>query len=90
MFKIEITKNYTKINGTMEERLAGLACLVDTLKENGIPEILIRKSVDIGLEEDKETEKTNSIEVKKINLNNMSRKQAKELLEEEILNKMFN
>lgn len=66
MFKIEITKNHIKINGTTEEILAGLAFLVYALKENGIPKILIRKAVDVGLEDDEKKEKIDNIEGMKI------------------------
>lgn len=54
MFKVEITKRATIMQGTDEEMIVGLACYVDALKENGVSEKLIRKAVESGLKDDQE------------------------------------
>lgn len=47
-------KNRTVFVGTGQELLTLLTIIVDKLKENGIPEEMIKKSFDLGTSKDKE------------------------------------
>lgn len=49
MFKAVITEETTELQGTTSEILTGLACYIDALKKNKIPEFLIKKAIEIGL-----------------------------------------
>ncbi len=71
MFKAEITEEYTEIKGTCSEKLAGLACYIEALRENGIEDILIRKAVEIGFE-DKKNERKEEVITKEIKLDDIS------------------
>lgn len=98
-FKAVITEEYTKFQGTTQEILTGLVWYANALKHKGIPDDTIKKIVEIGLMEDEELdEKDNEettldndkaqIQVQKIDLNNMTKEEAKELLAKEIF-KLF-
>jgi hypothetical protein len=50
--RVEITKKHTKMEGTTHDLLIGLACYIDALKANGIPEPLIKHYIDFAFEED--------------------------------------
>ena len=98
-FKAVITEEYTEFQGTTQKILTGLAWYANALKHKGIPDDIIKKIVEIGLMEDEELdEKDNEetildndkaqIQVQKIDLNNMTKEEAKELLAKEIF-KLF-
>jgi len=48
--KVEITKKYTKMEGSTNDLLIGLSCYIDALRANGIPEFLVRGAIEFGLE----------------------------------------
>lgn len=93
-FKIEITKNYIEVNGTTSEILAGLAMLISRLKENNIPEKLIRKTVDLGLNI-KQKAKVETVldsgkcKIQKFDLNGLSKEEAKEFITKELFKTIF-
>lgn len=90
MFKVVITEERTEMQGTLSERLAGLCCYIEALNKTGVPEKLIRSSINVALEDEKENGKVETIldddkvKIQKINLSNMSKEEARE-----ILNKLF-
>lgn len=94
-FKAEITENYTKIEGKTDEVLAGLAMYVRALRKNNIPETLIKGTMDIALEDFRKENKVETIidneniKIQKLDLNGLSKEEAKELIDKEIFNKIF-
>lgn len=89
-FRVEITEEYTMLKGRKEECLIGLAMYIEALLKNGISKDLIKKAINIVLEENKEdVSEDKAIKVQKIDLNGMSKEEAKEMLEKEIFNKLF-
>jgi len=90
MFKVEITEEYTKIQGTVCEKLTGLACYIQALRKSGMPDIFIKSTIEIGFEDIVKEKKAETIldsdnmKIKKFDLNNMSKEEVKELLEKEI------
>ncbi len=93
-FRAEITENYIKIEGKTDEILAGLAVYISKLKDNGISKEIIQEVVDLALKDKKEKRAetildTDKVKIQKIDLNNMSKEEAKDLITKEIL-KMFN
>ena len=92
-FRAEITENYIKIEGKTDEILAGLAVYISKLKDEGISKEIIQKVVDLALKDKKEKRAetildTDKVKIQKIDLNNMSKEEAKDLITKEIL-KMF-
>ena len=92
-FKAEITENYIKLEGKMDEILAGLAIYISKLKDNGISKEIIQDVVDLALKDKKEKRAetildTDKVKIQKIDLNNMSKEEAKDLITKEI-SKMF-
>lgn len=92
-FRAEITENYIKIEGKTDEILAGLAVYISKLKDNGISKEIIQEVVDLELKDKKEKRAetildTDKVKIQKIDLNNMSKEEAKDLITKEIL-KMF-
>lgn len=51
---IYVDKNRTILFGTQGELLTLLTIIVDKLKENGVPEEMIKKAFDLGTSKDKE------------------------------------
>ena len=90
-FKAVITDKDIEINGTKVEQLAGLLCYIDYLKDEGISNKIIRKAINLSLEDTKiETIiDSDELKVQKIDLNDMTKEEAKEFFENEILNKLF-
>lgn len=93
-FRAEITENYIKIEGKTDEILAGLAVYISKLKDEGISKEIIQEVVDLALKDKKEKRAetildTDKVKIQKIDLNNMSKEEAKDLITKEIL-KMFN
>ena len=93
IFRAEITENYIKIEGKTDEILAGLAVYISKLKDNGISKEIIQEVVDLALKDKKEKRAetildTDKVKIQKIDLNNMSKEEAKDLITKEIL-KMF-
>lgn len=93
-FRTEITENYIKIEGKTDEILAGLAVYISKLKDEGISKEIIQEVVDLALKDKKEKRAetildTDKVKIQKIDLNNMSKEEAKDLITKEIL-KMFN
>lgn len=90
MFKAVITEKKIEMNGTILDKLAGLACYVETLKNAGIPNSLIYKVVNLGLEDKKTKNKVETIldsdvlKIKKYDLSNMTKEEAKNFIVEEI------
>lgn len=92
-FRTEITENYIKIEGKTDEILAGLAVYISKLKDEGIAKEIIQEVVDLALKDKKEKRAetildTDKVKIQKIDLNNMSKEEAKDLITKEIL-KMF-
>lgn len=92
-FRAVITENYIKIEGKTDEILAGLAVYISKLKDEGISKEIIQEVVDLALKDKKEKRAetildTNKVKVKKFDLNNMSKEEAKKFIEKEI-SKMF-
>ena len=56
MFKVEMTKEHTKIQGTKREMLIGLMCYIDALKENNIPLELIKEAIEVKLKDIKKSD----------------------------------
>lgn len=72
MFKVIIDENKTVMQGTTLEILAGLACYVEALKNNNVPNELIRKVVELGLKDEEKNTKEN--EKIKIDINTILKK----------------
>ena len=92
-YKAVITEDSISIEGRPDEILAGLAMYVRALRENDISEKIIRQVLELGLEkkEEKRVEtvlNNEKVKVQKFDLNNMSKEEAKDLIEKEIF-KMF-
>lgn len=90
-FKVKITEDYTKIKGITTEVLAGLAVYIRTLLDMNIKETVIKEIVDLALKDEK-AEKVidnDKIKVQKIDLNGLSKEEARDLLDKEIFNKLF-
>nr|DAF16474.1 MAG TPA: hypothetical protein [Caudoviricetes sp.] len=92
-FRAEITEEYTKIEGKTDEILAGLVCYIKTLKKEGISQKVLQQVVELGLEDEEKKRAetildTDKVKIQKIDLNNMSKEEAKDLITKEIL-KMF-
>ena len=89
------TLNYTKIEGKTDEVLAGLAMYVRALRKNNIPETLIKGTMDIALEDYRKENKVETIidneniKIQKLDLNGLSKEEARELIDKEIFNKIF-
>lgn len=94
-FKAEITENHTKIEGKINEVLAGLAMYVRALRKNNISETLIKGTMDIALEDFRKENKVETIidneniKIQKFDLNGLSKEEARELIDKEIFNKIF-
>ena len=65
-FKVIITKDYIKMNGTKSEMLAGLGCYIATLKSQGIPRFMIDEAIRYGAMSDEELDKAEKELNKKI------------------------
>lgn len=92
-FRTEITENYIEIEGKTDEILAGLVVYISKLKDEGISKEIIQEVVDLALKDKKEKRAetildTDKVKIQKIDLNNMSKEEAKDLITKEIL-KMF-
>ena len=93
-FRATITEEYTEMNGDVVDKLAGLACYIETLIKNDIPEILIKKAIDIAFEENKEEKAVETIldndnfKIQKFNLNNLTKEESIKVINKE-LKKMF-
>ncbi len=92
-FKAVITEEYTEITGKTDEILTGLVMYVRALRKQNISEKVIREVIDLALKnrEEKRTETildNEKVKIQKFDLNNMSKEEAKDLIEKEIF-KMF-
>lgn len=95
-FRATITEEYTTMNGTITDKLAGLACYIEALLKNEVSETLIKKIVDITFEENKKEKTVKTIldddnikiKIQKFDLNNLTKKEAIEVIDKE-LKKMF-
>lgn len=92
--KVVITENRIEGAGTVEEVLAGLVAYIDMLIKNKVPESLIREIIELPFEE-RNKEKTvetivdnENLKIKKLNLNNLTKEEAKKAIDKEILSKM--
>lgn len=65
-FKVIITEQYTEMNGTTSEKLAGLACYITALKSQGIPRYMIDEAIRCGFMNDEELERNDKELDKKI------------------------
>lgn len=91
-FKAVITEEKTIMIGTPVEKLTGLMCYIDALIEIGISDQIIKEVVGEKLKDKKRIDTivdNGEIKVQKIDLNDMTKEEAKEFLEKELLNKMF-
>lgn len=92
--KVVITENSAEVEGTLEEVLAGLAAYIDVLIKNKVPENLIREVIELPFEERNKEKKVETIvdnenlKIKKLNLNNLTKEEAKKVIDKEILSKM--
>lgn len=87
MFKVEMTKEHTKIQGTKREMLIGLMCYIDALKENNIPLELIKEAIEVKLKDIKKVKTIldeENIKIVKIDSNNMSKEEIDKVIENEI------
>lgn len=82
MFKAIITEDSTEIQGTTSEILTGLCCYIQALKRQEIPESLIKRTIEIGLKNEKELKDLKEEQIKREEEIN---KKVKELLK-----KIFN
>lgn len=82
-FKVEITEDYTKMDGKTDEILVGLALYARALRMNKIPEEIIVGAFKLGLKDDETTE-CNKIKVHRLNVRNMSKRDTKKFIEKEI------
>lgn len=95
-FKAILTEETTEIKGSTTEILTGLVMYIETLLNADIKKTIIRKVVDLALEGDSENKKVETvidndkIKVQKIDLNGLSKEEARDLLDKEIFNKLFN
>ncbi len=90
-FRAEITEEYTILKGSIPECLTGLAMYIDALLEKGVSKKLIKVAINMVLEEEnkEDVSEDKKINVQKIDLKGMSKEEAKEMLEKEIFNKLF-
>lgn len=93
--KVVITENGVEVEGTLGEVLAGLAAYIDALIKNKVPENLIREAIELPFEE-RNKEKTvetivdnENLKIKKLNLNNLTKEEAKKVIDKEILSKIL-
>lgn len=82
-FKVEITEDYTKMDGKTDEILDGIAMYARALRMNGIPQSLIIDAFKLGLEEDKSTN-CREIRIQKLDISNIPKKERKNFIEKEI------
>lgn len=82
MFKVVITEKEAIMTGTNEQILKGLLYYIDVLKEIGIPEKIIKEVIDIKFLEDNNN-------LRMLNLNKKTKQEVEEILEKEIINKIF-
>lgn len=93
-FRATITEAYIEMNGDVVDKLAGLACYIETLIRNDVPEILIKKAIDIAFEENKKEKVVETIldndnfKIRKFDLNNLTKEEAMKVIDKE-LKKMF-
>ena len=92
--KVVITENSVEVEGTLGKVLVGLAVYIDVLIKNKVPENLIREAIELPFEE-RNKEKTvetivdnENLKIKKLNLNNLTKEEAKKVIDKEILSKM--
>lgn len=94
-FKVEVTEKCTIVQGTLSEILAGLCCYIEELIKIGITKEIIEKVIDTALQDESKENKVETIldndemKIQKFDLNNMTKEEAKELLDKEIINKLF-
>lgn len=93
--KVVITENGVEVEGTLGKVLAGLAAYIDALIKNKVPENLIREAIELPFEE-RNKEKTvetivdnENLKIKKLNLNNLTKEEAKKVIDKEILSKIL-
>ena len=87
-FKALITEDSIDIEGTSAEVLTGLVMYIKTLIDSDISEKTIREVIELAFK-DKKEKKYQNVRVQKFDLNGLSKKEAKKLLDEEIFNKLF-
>lgn len=89
-FKATITEEYAEMNGNVADKLAGLVCYIETLLKNDVPEILIKKVVDIAFEENKKKKAVETIldndnlKIQRFDLNNLTKEEAMKVIDEQI------
>lgn len=85
MFRAIITEKETEIQGTTSEIITGLACYVSILKNNRVPEFLIKEAIKIGLGNNESIKEEPNIEIRhkgdKIKLEKMLEDKEIEVLE---------
>lgn len=92
--KVVITENSIEGAGTLGEVLAGLAAYIDILIKNKVPEDLIREVIELPFEERNKEKAVETIvdnenlKIKKLNLNNLTKEEAKKVIDKEILSKI--
>lgn len=93
-FRATITEEYTEMNGNVADKLAGLACYIEALLENEVPETLIKRVIDMTFEKNKKEKNVETIlendnlKIQKFDLNNLTKEEAMKVIDEE-LKKMF-
>lgn len=95
-FKAIITEEQIEITGRTTDILTGLVMYIKQLLNVGINENTIRKVVNLAFKkEEKEDKKVETIndddkfKVQKIDLNGLTKEEARDLLDKEIFNKLF-
>lgn len=56
-FRVVITKDYTEMNRTTSEKLAGLSCYIKALSSKGIPRHIIEEAIKCGFMSDEELDR---------------------------------
>ena len=87
-FKAVITEECIDVQGTKMELLTGLLCYIDTLEKSGISENIIKQVIGLKYN-DINKKKNGKIEIQKIDFNNVTKEEAKKILDEEIISKIF-
>lgn len=95
-FKALLTEETAEIKGSTIDVLAGLAMYIKALLDIDIKGTTIRKVVDLALKDEKVKDKkaetvidNDKIKVQEIDLNGLSKEEARDLLDKEIFNKLF-
>lgn len=80
-FKAVITEKYTKMNGTVSNKLAGLSCYIRALRKAEISDYLIKRAIEIAYMSEEEIENSRK--------RNKAREKELDKKLEELMKKIF-